>query len=359
MDLSGRTIWQHAAGDTDRSYADVCTRWDVILTGPGADGPWPQARHRTSDPLSSRKLTDIARFVEEMRPGDLVILRLGTSRVCAVGELTDDGYGWNEEFGDVDGWDLQHFRRVRWWTSVQAIPEFPAYAMKLGDATQRLGDGPVRDWLGKLQVPETDRARPLADLSALAADGHAIATSQSEIADYLFGSGVASSAISTLMGEMGELARIANWYRSRDASMPSERETVAYLVIPLLRALGWTPQRMAVEWNLVDIALFSALPRSDDRLSVVVEAKRMDKSCLAAQSQAWDYARGRPGCERLIVTDGLRYGVYRTDGGEPRLHAYLNLTRLRDAYPVYGCHGARHALLAMAPEWRRETDDAE
>src|SRR5260370_42567094 len=62
--------------------------------------------------------------------------------------------------------------------------------------------------------------------------------------------------------------------------MPSEHETVAYLVVPLLRALGWTPQRMAVEWNHVDVALFEQLPRSDKSLRVVAEAKKMDNSCL-------------------------------------------------------------------------------
>ena len=52
--------------------------------------------------------------------------------------------------------------------------------------------------------------------------------------------------------------------------------------IPLLRALVWTPQRMAVEWNYVDLALFDRLPRSDQSLRVVVEAKKMDNACLSS-----------------------------------------------------------------------------
>src|SRR5216684_1647323 len=43
---------------------------------------------------------------------------------------------------------------------------------------------------------------------------------------------------------------------------------------------GWTPQKMSVEWNQVDVALFSELPRNDEHLHVVVEAKKMDNSCL-------------------------------------------------------------------------------
>ncbi len=135
--------------------------------------------------------------------------------------------------------------------------------------------------------------------------------------------------------------------------MPSEHETVSYLVVPLLRALGWTPQRMAIEWNYVDLALFERLPRNDDTLTVVVEAKKMDASCLNAKSQAMSYAKNKAGCHRLIVTDGLRYGVYvKKDNDEFHLYSYMNLTNMRHEYPVYECKGTKDALLAMAPEWK-------
>lgn len=106
------------------------------------------------------------------------------------------------------------------------------------------------------------------------------------------------------------------------------------------------PRRLAV-------ALFEHLPRSADSLRVVVEAKKMDNSCLSAKSQAESYAADKAGCHRLIVTDGLRYGIYVRKPLEPFcLYAYMNLTRLRNGYPIYQCKGAQVALLAMAPEWR-------
>jgi len=61
-------------------------------------------------------------------------------------------------------------------------------------------------------------------------------------------------------------------------------------------------------------------------------------SCMNAQSQAKTSAeqKGHAACNRLIVTDGVRYGVYfKKDGvfpNEPQ--AYLNLTRMRDEYPL-------------------------
>ncbi len=48
----------------------------------------------------------------------------------------------------------------------------------------------------------------------------------------------------------------------------------------------------------------------DSQLRAVVEAKKLDLSCLTAKSQAEIYAKGMPDCHRLIVTDGVRYGVY-------------------------------------------------
>jgi hypothetical protein len=79
----------------------------------------------------------------------------------------------------------------------------------------------------------------------------------------------------------------------------------------------------------------------------------MENACLAAIPQARSYADERSGVQRLIVTDGLRYGVYVREGTTFRLYAYMNLTRLRRDYAVLGCKGAEDALLAMAPEWTR------
>jgi len=74
---------------------------------------------------------------------------------------------------------------------------------------------------------------------------------------------------------------------------------------------------------------------------------------LSAVSQAMSYANGKSACHRLIVTDGLRYGIHIRSGLDPfSLYAYMNLARLRQGYPVYECKGAPDALLAMAPEWR-------
>ncbi|MCX8129720.1 MAG: hypothetical protein N3I35_06425 [Clostridia bacterium] len=114
----------------------------------------------------------------------------------------------------------------------------------------------------------------------------------------------------------------------------------------MFRVLGWTPQKMAVEWNNVDIALFNRLPREDKNLIAVVEANKKRNSCLTAYSQARGYAsaKGRESCNLLIVSDGLRYGVYIRKDDDYILHAYMNLTDFKNEYPIYGCKGIREGI---------------
>jgi hypothetical protein len=352
LEISGKTIWQQAAGDTDREYSKLCLEWNVILNGPGDSGKWPESEAQLREECSPKKISDIRRFADEMKDGDLVVLRIGTAEVLGVGQIVGS-YEWEDGFGDIDGWRLQHIRRVRWlW---EGREKFDTYALKLGDTTQKINDGPVTEWLSQLHIPDEKFSVPLKKLPATTAQNDITKEFVETVSEFLFDCGVASSSIKNLLQEIGELTRIAKWYQ-RSNDNPSEHETVAYLVVPLLRALGWTPQRMAVEWNRVDVALFENLPRSDNTLEIVVEAKKMNNSCLSAESQAKSYAKEKPACKRLIVTDGLRYGIYIRRGNEPfSLYAYMNLARLREDYPVYGCKGAKEALLAMTPEWKAES----
>ena len=83
-----------------------------------------------------------------------------------------------------------------------------------------------------------------------------------------------------------------------------------------------------------------------------VEAKRKGNSCLTAFSQAERYSQNKKNCNRLVVTDGLRYGVFiKNQEGFYKLHAYMNLTEFKNEYVVYECHGINEALWAMTPDW--------
>lgn len=340
--------WTISAGDNDRKYVDYCLEWEVILIGPGEFGPWPQCEKNLRVPGTQKNrntISSLKRFAGEMKQDDVVVLRVGTSEVYGVG-LIKDAYGHDDMFGDVDGWDIQHFRRVKWlWdyrkNNSDQAKKFPSGSMGFGYTLQQLKAGIVKNWVYGV-LPKQP---PSGALKSLLGAGKKI--SLTGIENFLTNKKIGSSVIATIKKELKDLGKLANWYYIN--GKPSEHETVAYLVVPLLRSLGWEPEVMAIEWKWIDVALFSGIPRDDNNLRVVVEVKRMGLSCLTAIGQAAKYASKGPKCDRIIVTDGIRYGVYKKGSGGFELKSYLNLTRFRDSYPIYSCGGAQDALFDMRP----------
>jgi hypothetical protein len=136
MNLDNKTVWQQAAGDGETKYPHICLKWDVILNGPGGEGAWPDCADCID--RAPRKISDLRRFCDEMQEGDIVILRSGTASVYGVGEVVGN-YSWLHEFSNIDGWDLQHVRRVKWlWKAGDNPMQFDSYALKLGDRLKRL-----------------------------------------------------------------------------------------------------------------------------------------------------------------------------------------------------------------------------
>ncbi|WP_371801686.1 type I restriction endonuclease [Candidatus Lokiarchaeum ossiferum] len=362
--INKRVIWQESAGDTNRDYVNICLKYDVILNGPGRFGSWPECKTGLIKygieigVNKSKKAEDLRRFAKDMQEGDIVILRTGTNFVHAIG-IISGVYFWCNLFSDVDGWDLQHVRRVKWiWIRENNKPkDFPVNTLKQGDTTQQLGTKekrkPLLDWLKSLDLNYDEVDLQVSKLPKLSP-----VVSLDQIGEYLFSKGVSSNSIENLKDVIDDLQMIARWYDNDYLLDPSEFETEAYLVIPLLRALGWTPQKMALEFKSedkggkkIDIALFSNLPRSDETIVSLIEAKRKGESVFNAFQQAKDYAEGKTTINRLVVSDGIRYGIFTKNKDDWQLLAYMNLTSFHEEYKIYDAKGILEALWVMSPEW--------
>jgi len=165
VDIAQKTIWQVGAGDGDKNYAKLCLQRDVIIVGPGRKGPWPECEvSLLSTNWTKRKMGMLRRFSERIQPGDLIVLRVGTQTAYGVGEVVGP-YSWKPVFADVQGWDLQHTRRVRWlWQNAEHPQMFPVYTLKFGDSVQRTEAPAILTWLASLQVSAEALLRPLLPL---------------------------------------------------------------------------------------------------------------------------------------------------------------------------------------------------
>ncbi|OGA43320.1 MAG: hypothetical protein A3G24_09285 [Betaproteobacteria bacterium RIFCSPLOWO2_12_FULL_62_13] len=302
------TVWQVSAGPTKRRYSDVLLRHGVALIGPGNSGPWRQDRRDNEFDGSA-----IRRFVTEVGMGDPVVMRVGTSGIAAVGFFAGE-YEHLPQFDDVYGWDLQHARRVRWCR----LPEdyefadavfggMPARFSAVGgaevlDYVERFLKSPTTGWqtvpLPALPVLEPALSEPpkaVADLVALAHDVHEL-----------------------------------YWNDAHFGERPREDELIVHFVVPLLRQLGWPPERIAVKWRNADVTVFRALPRTPEHVHQLFEAKRLGDGIEFALDQARRYLDMLGVMRDVIVTDGIRYRYYDAAKDFAPV-AYANLANLKQS----------------------------
>jgi hypothetical protein len=300
-------VWQISGGPAARSYADVFLKYGVALIGPGDTGPWSPERYAHDFALQGF----VRRFAEEMQVGDALLLRTGVKTVCAVGLVASD-YLYLDRFDDVNGWDLQHARRVRWCPLPEEYtfdePVFggsPTRCSRVSQAeavdfTERFLNSPPTRWQ-TAALPELPPEEPQLDEVPVALQG--------------------------IVAQTCDLVPLLQDERAL-GDLPSEEEMVAHFVVPVLRALGWPPELIGVEWRHIDVAVFRSLPRTAENCHLVIEAKRLGAGVEGALEQAKAYVEGLGVPRDVVVTDGVRYRLYDGRRGfEPV--AYANLARLK------------------------------
>jgi hypothetical protein len=306
MAMPNRSIWQLAGGPASRPYADVFLKHGVGLIGPGDAGPWKLER---SDEEFEGGF--VRRFAKEMQAGDVLVLRAGIASISAVGIVASD-YLYLNQFDDVNGWDLQHARRVRWCK----LPDEYAFDSAVFGANptrcSRIWNEEVKDYAERfLNSPPTHwQDAPLPELPPEEPD-------LEELPAFLEG----------LVAKANDLVGLY-WNRQTFGDLPTEDELVAHFVVPFLRNLGWPTERISVKWRRIDIAVFKSLPRTPENCRFIIEAKRLGAGVEGALEQAKGYVQelGVP-CD-IIVTDGIRYRMYACDR-EFEPVAYANLVRLK------------------------------
>lgn len=308
IERNEHAIWQVSAGPTDRSYADQFLKHSVALIGPGDAGPWCPERY--DEEFEGRS---IRRFAVELQIGDVLLLRTGLSTITAVGLVASE-YQYLPQFDDVNGWDLQHGRRVRWCP----LPEPYDFGERVFGANpprlSRVREADIVEYANSF-VRSPPTAWQIAPLPGLPAEQVELEAPPTELQE--------------IVAQVHDLSRLYGDVKSF-GERPMEDELVAHYVVPFLRALGWPVERIAVKWRYIDVSVFSKLPRVPEHCHYLIEAKRLGAGVEGALEQAIRYVSDLGVQCDVVVTDGIRYRMYEASKDfEPV--AYANLARLKQS----------------------------
>ena len=245
----GRKVWQLGTGDPARSYWPYMQANEVALIGPGDAGKYPDPRYDDEPAV---------RHFAEAPTGDIVVARRGSREALGIGVLGP--YKWSTAFDDVEGWNLQHYRRVRWWEPPDGPKQFKGRPFARSRFTV-CHSPEVDQWVERVRTRQQLRSpRSYKKLPSAKPD-------------------MAKSALS---GPLRRVVRQAEflqerWMSGQMGRTSTEAELLTHITVPLLEALGWAPEQIAVGWEYTDLALFNdpPFPREPANCRVVIEGKRI------------------------------------------------------------------------------------
>lgn len=300
--------------------------------------------------------------LKQVKKGDLVILHEGRRTLVAAGEvseeLKEDQHAW---FNDAEGWWPDHYCRVNWY-----VPESPV------ETTSMFGRGTISGcskedlWeagreiirSGKRLVSKPWPTGPIGEYT------------REEIITALTGPDMSVSDADALERAFDTIQRRVEYYYSNydDCLDVSEHETVTFLVVPLLLALGWKEEQIKIEQPVrkvgrVDIACYSKdFTEKDAKCSMIVEAKGFANGMYYARKQAINYGMKIPFCERVVTTNGYCYKVYErmSDGGfteDPVSYLSLKWPWKRYPHDPDNVSGAIETLQRLSPTWRPQVNE--
>lgn len=163
-------------------------------------------------------------------------------------------------------------------------------------------------------------------------------------------------AVERLLAAIGRQRRLLKWYREHGSAShrPTEHEVVAYMVLPMLLALGWSEQLLAIEWNRIDLAAFRRTPTTAKGCVLVCEAKGMGHGLGDSLGQACRYVESLElkACRSVLLTEGGRFYLFErgSDGWGENPVGYFNVEKMRRRYVVPPNTDALRTILKLTPE---------
>lgn len=353
-------VWQIAAGEKDRNYIDLFLNYDVMFMGPGRFGSYDKNIYESleKDKTIGRGIArQLRQFCTEVRDNDIVLLRLG-AQAKAIGLIKPAkptamrGYIWEPTFDDVFGWDLQHARRVVWQhhltDELQKIQKNRRLFYYRGSTFSKVH----KRLEGQLQnLFKQCKSRDLKPLPSLPKP-----LTLEDLGTELFSKGLPNEDVDKFMLAIQRQKRLMKWYgkNGKQCKRPSEHEVVAHMILPLLLALGWSEQLLAVEWRKVDLAAFGCTPTVPTNCCLVCEAKGYGHGLQNIFTQATTYVKklGLDNCKKILLTEGARLYLYKRKANndwDDRPVGYLNIDLIRTNHITPADTNAVDTIMALTP----------
>lgn len=337
--FADRTLWLSGGGNGRIDISNILLASDVVVSGPGEPGPFVTPyRHK------GRREKSVERFYGDVDEGDVIVLRVGASKIRGVGVVKSEP-AYNTAFSDIDGWNVAHVRRCIWlW---QGRHKWNGRGLSSqGARLVRSRHPAVRRWVGRLKIPSDAPKRRLRRIPPEGGEE----LSLRRLGKRLFSKGMGGSYTEDLISTLRGIRQLTAWFKGKEVRKEvSENDITAHVVVPVLHSLGWTQQLMALEWHGPDVALFAKLPRGPENVEAVVEVKRIGLGLWHAVKQAKRYVRDKrlSNCQKIVVTDGERWEVHRRRAGKWTRLAYFNMAHPREEYPLLHCGGAVTGLTSL------------
>lgn len=328
-DINKGNTWQIGTGDDTRMYHDIFIKYGVALVGPGDPGKEGDSNTKLYY-NNNPQIKNWGATLKEIKKGEWIIARKGKQIILAVGQVLEE-YNYSHLFWDIEGWDLQHYIKVKWYKpkTVNGVIEFST--KPLGQSTLQGCYNPVVfAEIYKIEFEEVKNDFEVEDFYLSKAINHI------QIIDALIHEGVRIQDAENIGNTINRIVRLTDWYLINDFET-LEAEIVAFLVTPLLIALGWSEQKIKIEYNYIDIALFNKSFNGDYSLTpqIIIEVKTFSNGLAFTDDQIKKYASKYPNCKKFITTNGFRYKYFEKMNNELVYMGYFNLIKLNERNIVY------------------------
>lgn len=309
-------IWQIGSGNNDRDYSEILFDFGIACIG-----GYPHDSKINS--------------LRKIQPGNWVVLKKGRKQIIAVGEVIS-GYARNEKLlHHIDGWDLSNFIKVKWYKPKEVRINFEKSLLYRGkisrvrnkDVLIKINNTNFYYVSNKYNIEDLKMPDEINDKDIIKAFENKINKDSEKI-----------------VYEVDKIKKLIDWYQKNDNHV-LEHEIRTFLVIPLLKSLGWSEKHIKIEYRNTDISLFKHPYNSKSKVVplIIFETKRFNKGLKNSYNQIKKYAKQFPECNKLVTTDGVRYSLYEksVDNKEfsKQRTAYFNVMDMRKndyLYPDVG-----------------------